>query len=350
MGSASSQRLLGPHSSGTMADTMAKDIPSVQTPSSRFNNLPDFPYEPRYLENGSLQMAYIDERSESPSNGEDEVYLCLHGQPTWSYLYRRMIPVLLGHQSSKTQQQPRRVIAPDLFGFGRSSKPTREEDYTYTFHRDSLLYFIEKLDLRNITLIVQDWGGLLGLTLPIAFPWRFKRFIVMNTSLAVGKVPSEGFTQWRAYNNRTPDMDIGALMKRSCPHLSQAEADAYNAPFPDKSLKSGVRRFPNLVMTDPSMEGVEISKESARMYATSNQWKAEDVFMACGLKDPVLGEPVMRDLAQMWKNGCHWMAVEDGGHFTQEWGGQIARRALETFQSPGSVEGVAKISPASAKM
>ncbi len=305
----------------------------IETPSSRFDDLPDFPYKPNFLQYGSLRMAYIDERSGGAGDGEEEVFLCLHGQPTWSYLYRRMIPVFLSHTSRPDTSPPRRkVIAPDLFGFGRSSKPTRETDYTFNFHRESLLHLVEKLDLRNVTLVVQDWGGLLGLTLPIASPWRFKRFIVMNTSLATGQAPSKGFVQWRAYNNRTPDMDVGALIKRGNSHLTPAEVDAYNAPFPSKEFKAGVRRFPNLVMTDEQMEGVSISKASVKMYGTSNQWQAEDIFMACGQQDPVLGQGAMEQLAQMWSNGCYYMTVKEAGHFVQEFGEEIARRAIELFE------------------
>ena len=316
---------------------MSPQIPSIETPSDRFKDLPDFPYEPHYIQYGNLHMAYVDERSSGSEvrGGEEEVFLCLHGQPTWSYLYRRMIPVFLnyrpGKQGSSSPSHRRRVVAPDLFGFGRSSKPTREEDYTYNFHRDSLLHFIETLNLRNVTLVVQDWGGLLGLTLPVACPWRFKRFIVMNTTIAVGQYPGKGFTQWRDYSNRTPDMDVGALIARGNKHLSQAEVSAYNAPYPNAKYKAGVRRFPNLVMTDPGMEGVEISRKSVDLYMTSSQWKIEAVFMACGQQDPVLGEAGMRKLAKMWKNGCYYLSVDQAGHFTQEWGGEIARTALEVF-------------------
>lgn len=331
---------------------MTTDISFLETHPKQFSNLPGFPYEPHYLQNGSLRMAYVDEKGGGSGNGEEEVFLCLHGQPTWSYLYRRMIPVFLSHfPHDKASSYSRRVIAPDLFGFGRSSKPTREEDYTFNFHRNSLLHFIETLDLRNITLVVQDWGGLLGLTLPIAFPWRFKRFIVMNTTLAVGTTPSEGFKQWRAYNNRTPDMDVGALIRRGNKHLSQAEVDAYNAPYPSKEFKAGVRRFPNMVMTDEQMEGVQVSKASVELYRTSSQWKTKDVFMACGLQDPVLGEPVMKELTGMWSNGCYYMNVAEAGHFTQEWGGGIAQRALDVFEGrPAEDEQVRVVLPATSKL
>lgn len=143
-------------------------------------------------------------------------FLCLHGQPTWSYLYRKMIPKFIATGS--------RVIAPDVFGFGRSDKPVDESFYSFTQHRETLLAFVEKLDLRNITLVVQDWGGLLGLTLPMAAPQRYARLLVMNTGLGTGDVSlGEGFLQWRAYANSQPDLDVAKLMGRSCPQLSAAE-------------------------------------------------------------------------------------------------------------------------------
>src|SRR6185436_5169000 len=159
---------------------------------------------------------------------------------TWSFLYRRMIPVFTGAGF--------RVVAPDLFGFGRSDKPSDDAAYTFDFHRNALRALIDELDLRNITLVCQDWGGLLGLTLPMAMPERFARLLVMNTGFGTGDTPlTEGFLAWRAFNNRSPDMDIAGLMKRSTAGLSDAEAAAYAAPYPDARYKSGVRRFPNLV-------------------------------------------------------------------------------------------------------
>jgi haloalkane dehalogenase len=171
-------------------------------------------------------MAYIDENA-----GE---------------VYQKMAPILLNHTTS-SQLLSRRVIAPDLFGFGRSDKPTRDSDSTFNFHRDALLNLVNELELTNDTLGVQDWGALLRLKLPIEDPSRFKRLIVMNTSLETSVKPTQGFLDWLA-NNRTPGMDIGSLMSRSCRHLSKAEIEAYNAPYPNKDCKGGVRRFPNLVM------------------------------------------------------------------------------------------------------
>ena len=325
-------------------------VPALRTPSSRFSDLPDFPYPPQYLNYGSLRMAYIDERTGSIGSAP-EVFLCLHGQPTWSYLYRRMIPALLSH-TTLTSTPCRRVICPDLIGFGRSDKPTDESWYTFDNHRKALLNFITTLNLSNITLVVQDWGGLLGLTLPHEKPWRFKRLIVMNTSLGTGAAPTQGFIDWRDYSNKTPDMKIGQLMKRSCKHLSGAEAAAYDAPFPDSRYKSGVRRFPNLVPISKEKDGVAVSSEAAEFYRSSSRFKTEDIFMAVGMKDPVLGPPVMQKLAQVWTNGCYYHEVAEGGHFTQEWGDEIAKLAIEVFERNGEVESktVRKVRPLMEKL
>lgn len=297
-------------------------------------------------------MAYIDEASTTASGSSKvETFLCLHGQPTWSYLYRKLIPVLLNYTTLSPGNKPRRrVVAPDLIGFGRSDKPTRDADYTLAFHRNALLHLVESLALTNITLVVQDWGGLLGLTLPLESPGRFKRLIVMNTTLAVGHAPSQGFIDWRAFSNKNPDMKIGELMRRSCKHLTPVEAGAYDAPFPSAEYKGGVRRFPQLVMTEPDMEGVEISKQSVRMYQTSEGFKAEDIFMACGQRDIVLGPPVMKALSAMWKNGCYYAEIKDAGHFVQEWGDEVARLAIQVFEKKCAVEGVRKILPGRASL
>jgi pimeloyl-ACP methyl ester carboxylesterase len=200
----------------------------LRTPEDRFADLPGFPYHPVFVEDLSgfegLRMHYVDE---GPQNA-DHVFLCLHGQPTWSYLYRRMIPIFTaaGH----------RVVAPDFFGFGRSDKPVDEAVYTFDFHRNALIAFVAHLDLDNITLVCQDWGGLLGLTLPMDMDERFSRLLVMNTTLGTGDVePSQGFLEWRAWVRKNPDMSVGRMLKRTCPHLSEGEAAAYDAPFPTQS-------------------------------------------------------------------------------------------------------------------
>ncbi|MEZ6001701.1 MAG: haloalkane dehalogenase [Hyphomonas sp.] len=295
-------------------------IEARRTPDERFEGLPNWSYTPHYIDDlpgyEGLRVHYVDE---GPKNAV-RTYLCLHGQPTWSYLYRKMIPVFLDSGA--------RVIAPDWLGFGRSDKPVADETYTFHFHRNMMLALIERLDLKDITLVCQDWGGLLGLTLPPEFPDRFERLIVMNTTLATGTSPSEGFNAWKAYSASQPDMDIAALMKRGTPVLTDAEAAAYGAPFPDASYKAGVRRFPELVMVEPGMEGIETSKRAADWWA--REWHG-DTFMAVGAADPVLGPPVMEKLRAQIRACPEPMIIEDAGHFVQEWGEPVARAALKAF-------------------
>jgi pimeloyl-ACP methyl ester carboxylesterase len=156
-----------------------------------------------------------------------------------------------------------RVTAPDFFGFGRSDKPVKDEVYTFDFHRNSLIDFIETLDLKRITLVCQDWGGLLGLTIPMDLPDRFDGVLLINTALGTGDAPlTEGFVAWRAWSNAHPDMAVGRLLRRSCAHLSDAEAAAYDAPFPDARFKVGVRRFPNLVPDRPDAPGAALSRRA----------------------------------------------------------------------------------------
>jgi haloalkane dehalogenase len=296
-------------------------IDFVRTPDDRFANLPGFSFAPHYLENlpgyGGLRVHYLDERG-TPASGR--TYLCLHGQPTWSYLYRKMIPVFTaaGH----------RVIAPDLFGFGRSDKPVDDAVYTFDFHRAMLMRFIEALDLQRVTLVVQDWGGLLGLTLPVEFPQRIDQLLVMNTGLGVGRSPGPGFDAWKAFVAANPDFDIAKMMKRSTPVLSDAEAAAYAAPFPDARHRAGARRFPALVPVAPGMQGVEPSQRAATFFRDAWQGKT---FMAIGMQDPVLGPTVMHALAKAIRNCAPPLEVAEAGHFVQEWGEGIARRALEYF-------------------
>ncbi|MEL6827513.1 MAG: haloalkane dehalogenase [Pseudomonadota bacterium] len=289
----------------------------VRTPDARFENLPNYAFSPNYVDDlpgyEGLRVHYLDEGARDA----DRTFLCLHGQPSWSYLYRKMLPVFV--------ESGARVICPDWLGFGRSDKPTEDAVYTFHFHRNLLVALIERMDLSNITLVCQDWGGLIGLTVPMDMPDRFARLLVMNTAIAVGQSPGEGFDAWRAYNRTQPDMDVGGLMGRATPVLSDAEQAAYSAPFPDITFKAGVRRFPEMVMTDPDMEGVETSKRAASWWKT--EWTGES-FMAVGAQDPVLGPHQMTSLRATIKGCPEPMMIEDGGHFVQEWGEPIARAAL----------------------
>ncbi len=294
---------------------------TLRTPDERFTGLPGFAFAPHYSEGlpgfAGLRVHYLDEGPREAAR----TFLCLHGQPTWCYLYRKMIPVFTGAGA--------RVIAPDFIGFGRSDKPTDEGFYTFTRHRETLLSFVDRLDLGNITLVCQDWGGILGLTLPMDMPGRFTRLLVMNTGLGTGDVPlGKGFLDWRAWANKNPDMDIARLMKRSVPGLSDAEAAAYAAPFPDATYKAGVRRFPNLVPDHPDADGAEISRRAREWWRT--EWRGKS-FMAVGATDPVLGPPVMNNLRKLIRGCPEPLIVPDAGHFVQESGAEIARAALQAF-------------------
>ena len=303
-------------------------IEALRTPDDRFENLSGWDYAPRYMDDlpgyEGLRMHYVDE---GPKDGV--TFLCIHGEPSWSYLFRKMAKVFQG--------AGHRFVAVDMFGFGRSDKPVDDDIYTYHFHRNALLAFVERMDLKNVCLVCQDWGGLLGLTLPMEAPERFTRLIVMNTGLPAGENAGEGFAAWRAFCKANPDLDVGGLMKRATPILTDDEVAAYAAPFPDIKYKAGVRRFPELVMltggegeklTPSASEGVETSLKARKFW--SQDWNG-DSFMAIGMQDPVLGPPAMHMLRKMIKNCPDPMEVADGGHFVQEWGEPIAKAALEKF-------------------
>jgi haloalkane dehalogenase len=201
--------------------------------------------------------------------------------------------------------------------------------YTFDFHRNSLLAVIEYLGLKNITLVCQDWGGILGLTLPMDMTDRFSRLLVMNTTLGTGDVElSKGFLDWRAWVKKNPDMVAGRLLKLTCPHLSEDECAVYDAPFPDNSYKAGVRRFPEIVPDRPDAPGAELSRQAREWLRT--QWSGQ-VFMAIGMKDPVLGLPVMRALRNDILNCPEPYELSEAGHFAQEWGEDIAQKALLAF-------------------
>jgi len=291
----------------------------LRTPDQRFHDLPGFPWPPhdvailRGFE--GLHVHYLDEGPRDAA----VTALCLHGNPSWSYLYRHMIPVFTGAGL--------RVVAPDLIGFGRSDKPADPAWHTFDKHRAMLMRFIEELDLKNVLLVCQDWGGLLGLTLPHEMPGRFTRLLVMNTGLGTGQV-TEGFRQWRAYSNSQADLPVGKLLARGKPELSAAEIAAYDAPFPDARHKAALKAFPNLVPDGDDAPGAAISRRARDFWR--REWDGES-FMAIGMQDPVLGAVPMRALQQTIRNCPPPMEVAEGGHFVQEWGVPIAHAAVQRF-------------------
>ena len=293
----------------------------LRTPDARFSELPGYGYTPHYLDDlagcGGARVHYLEEGPLDAS----VTALCLHGNPSWSYLYRHMLPVFT--------RAGLRVVAPDLIGFGRSDKPADEAAHSFDFHRSMLLRFVERLDLKNILLVCQDWGGIFGLTLPHALPDRFTRLLVMNTALATGAEPTEGFKQWRAYSNSQPDLAVGKMLARGKREMTPAEAAAYDAPFPDASYKAALRAFPNLVPDTPDAPGAQVSREAQTFWR--DDWSGES-FMAIGLADPVLGGEPMRALQRLIRGCPPPLELPEAGHFVQEWGAPIAAAALKHFR------------------
>lgn len=294
----------------------------LRTPEERFSMLPAFPYEPRYVENldgyESLRMAYIDEGNESA----EYTFLCLHGEPSWSYLYRKMIPVFT--------EAGYRVVAPDLFGFGRSDKPIDDDVYTFEFHRNSLMRLIEHLNLKNIVLVCQDWGGFLGLTIPPDMQERFKKLIVMNTGISNGEPLDEVVEQWMSFAANVPEMPVGGLFACDAgAEVNIMDVIAYDAPFPDNRYKAGVRRFPQLISKNKSNDAVKYGLRAINYL--SNDWEGES-FMAIGMKDAILGEPAMMALKSVIKGCPEPLKIHEAGHFVQEYGVEVAEKALIHFE------------------
>ena len=292
-----------------------------------FEGLTDYPWPAHYMSDlkalNGLRLHYLDEAK--VDHPEDQLtYLCLHGNPAWSYLYRKMIPTFTS--------QGHRVVAPDLIGFGKSDKLKKSQAHSFDFHRNVLLEFIERLDLRNIVLVVQDWGGILGLTLPIASPQRYAGLLVMNTSLTTGKVPlSDGFTRWRAWCKDNPDFDVGKLFARGNKHMSPEETQAYNRPFTEKGHRAALHAFPPMVPEHMSSPGADVSSQAENFWR--HEWQGQSL-MAIGLQDPVLGEPVMRALQKTIRNCPEPILLPDAGHFVQEHGQSIAEAAVQLFKVP----------------
>ena len=296
---------------------------ALRTPEQRFAALPGYPWEPHYLSDlpalDGLRMHYLDEGARDARR----TWLCLHGNPAWSYLYRKMIPVFLAAGD--------RVVAPDMPGFGKSDKPKKDARHTFTWHRQVLLEFVERLDLRHVGMVVQDWGGLLGLTLPMAAPQRYDALLAMNTTLATGDTPlTPGFLAWRAMCAKNPEFDVARLFARGNPQMDAQECAAYMAPYPDAGYRAALRTFASLVPEFADSDGAAVSRQARDFWRT--QWTGK-TFMAVGAQDPVLGPPVMALLQQTVRGCPPPMVLEQAGHFVQEHGAPIAQAALLAFDS-----------------
>ena len=296
---------------------------ALRTPAQRFADLPGYPWAPQYLSDlpslAGLRLHYLDEGPvDAPLT-----WLCLHGNPGWSYLWRHFIPVFLaaGH----------RVVAPDLIGFGKSDKPKKEAAHRFGWHRQVLLELVERLDLQRVVLTVQDWGGLLGLTLPMEAPARYRGLFAMNTLLATGDAPlPPGFLDWRAWCADHPDYAVGRLLGRAVPTLSEAERAAYDAPFPDRGHRAALRAFPRLVPESTDDDGAATSRAARDFW---QRWQGRSL-MAIGLQDPVLGEAVMQRLRADIRSCPEPLRLAHAGHFVPEAGEALARAAVAHFAPP----------------
>ncbi|MFC4542412.1 haloalkane dehalogenase [Halosolutus amylolyticus] len=280
----------------------------VRISEDRFENLPSFDYDPHYVDVGDVRMAYV-EAEPSPEAGDaDETFLCLHGEPTWSFLYRKMIPRLADRG---------RVIAPDLIGCGRSDRYEDREAYTVEMHYDAVETFVAELDLTNVTLVCQDWGGLLGLALAAHRPDRFARLVPMNTGLPDGT--QEMPPIWHQFADlvaTADDLDVGRLIENGTYNdLSEDVRDAYRAPFPDERYMAGIRTFPGLVPQSPDDPGAEL-------FATARDRLAEwekPAFVLFAENDPITyanRDPMRHLLPTADDQPDVW--IENAAHFLQE--------------------------------
>ncbi len=297
---------------------------ALRTPDDRFQNLPGYDFEPHYVEipcgdddSQTLRMHWVEA---GPVDGE--VVLCLHGEPSWSYLYRKMLP--------RFAAAGYRALAPDLIGFGRSDKPTERSDYTYQRHIDWLKSWMDAIGLADINLVCQDWGGLLGLRIAAEDPDRFRRIATANTTLPTGDQPmSEAFLSWQEYSQKTPNFAIGAIIQRATvSELSDEVIAAYDAPFPDDSYKAGARQFPTLVPTRPDDPAAQPNREA---WAALRQWE-KPFLTAFSDSDPIMQglDKVFQKLVPGTADQPH-TTIEAGGHFLQEDQGETLADVIVAF-------------------
>ena len=287
----------------------------LRTPEERFADLPDYPYEPECVDIEGLQMAYI-------AHGSGDPILMLHGEPTWGFLYRRMIPILA---------DAGRAVVPDLIGFGRSDKPTAVNAYSYKSHVRWMRKFIEAVDLKKITLICQDWGGLIGLRVLSQLPERFSRAIVMNTGLPTGGNAGGAFGAWRTFSQRITEFDLPALMNQATTRtLTDGEAAAYGAPFPSKAHQTAAILFPRLVPNRPDHPGAYDNRVAVEILKTLDL----PVHLVFAEGDAVTG-PMESFMGTLFTNIKDTLKVPDAGHFIQEDAGELVAEKIRDWMLAG---------------
>jgi haloalkane dehalogenase len=293
---------------------IGEDMEYLRTPDSRFANLPGYPFQPHYTEVDGLRIHYVDE---GPSSAPP--ILCLHGEPSWSYLYRKMIPVFAAAGF--------RAIAPDLVGFGRSDKPARREDYTYQRHVDWMKGLLAAIDLREATLVCQDWGGLIGLRLVAEEPDRFVAVAAANTFLPAGDEPaSEAFLAWQKFSQETPEFPVGGIVAMgSATEIPPAVVAAYDAPFPEERFKAGARQFPLLV---PIRADDPASAANRRAWERLCEWR-KPFLTAFSDSDPITrgADVILRERIPGTAGQPHTTIV-GAGHFLQEDKGEELARVI----------------------
>ena len=279
-------------------------MPALRTPDSRFENLPGYDFSPNYQVVDGLRMHYVDE---GPRDGP--VVLLLHGEPSWSYLYRTMIPPLRGAGM--------RVIAPDLIGFGKSDKPARKSDYSFAGHVAWMTRFIDSLELKDITLFCQDWGSLIGLRVAAENEQRFARIAIGNGGLPTGEQEMpKVFKIWRAFARYSPWFPIGRILQRATiTELGDDVVAAYDAPFPSSKYKAGARAFPMLVPTTPDDPASDANRAAWRVLS---RWE-KPFLTTFSNRDPITrgGEKYFQDAVPGAKNREH-VKIRNAGHFLQE--------------------------------
>ena len=289
----------------------------IRTPDERFSNLPGYPFEPRYMEINGMRVHYVDE-------GKGDPILCAHGEPSWSYLYRKMITIFA---------KKYRAVAMDFIGFGKSDKYTERDEYSIKMHFDTMVSFIEKLNLRSITLVCQDWGGLIGLPVAAALKERFARLVIMNTGLPNGDAISDAFMQWRAAADAMGEKEQRKLLDISfgggfAQKLAPEVKEAYYAPFPDAEYMAGAAKWPLLVPISRDDPGAKVMNEARKILKT---WQ-KPVLVMFSDKDPVTrgGDKFFRDLIPTAKDQPE-ITIKDAGHFLQEDKGEEVAQQIVDF-------------------